>query len=282
MKESKLNFGKAVLQFFLGLLVFSEVFFRLVSDYDPPSVLITNWLNDENRISIDSIRPNSLRKFKLNSSGTGFFITKSGYILTNQHVINTCEKVVVRLGSKLANGVVLKVSKSYDIAVIKVPTKSTSDRLIFPLSEPKLAEKIYVFGFPLSGLLSKSGNFSEGIVSAEVVNELQPTLFQITAPIQSGNSGSAILNGDGLLVGIATAKFDARALSDVTGEIVQNVNFALRAEYIKNFLKTTRIGALDPDKDKLFLDMLNFIRFNDVKSKLIYNSVQILCYSNEE
>src|SRR5438270_13024552 len=102
-----------------------------------------------------------------------------------------------------------------------------------------------VFGFPLAGSLSSGGNFTSGLVSAlrglkDAAGELQ-----ITAPVQQGNSGAPLMDSSGLVVGVVQAKFDALRSAIATGDIPQNVNFAISLQVLADFLAKNRVAFHD-------------------------------------
>jgi S1-C subfamily serine protease len=99
-----------------------------------------------------------------------------------------------------------------------------------------------VFGFPLTGILSTSGNLTAGTVSATSGLRDNPRNIQITAPIQPGNSGGPLLDQFGNVIGVVVAKLDASKAASVIGDIPQNVNFAIKGSEIVAFMKKNNIG----------------------------------------
>jgi hypothetical protein len=95
---------------------------------------------------------------------------------------------------------------------------------------------VYVFGFPLSGLLSSSGNFTSGSISAVAGLGDDSRMFQMTAPVQPGNSGGPLLDGHGNVVGVVVSKLNALAVTRATSDVPQNVNFAIKAAVVDAFL----------------------------------------------
>jgi surface antigen len=96
-------------------------------------------------------------------------------------------------------------------------------------------------GYPLSGLLASTANVSVGNVSALAGLADDSRYLQISAPVQPGNSGGPLIDSGGQLVGIVTAKLNAARVARVTGDIPQNVNFALKAEVARTFLDSIGI-----------------------------------------
>jgi len=103
----------------------------------------------------------------------------------------------------------------------------------------RLGEAVEAFGYPLTDVLSKSGNFTLGNVSALVGIGEDSRYLQISAPVQPGNSGGPLLDQNGNLVGVVSAKLNALKLMLATnGDIPQNVNFAIKSSIATNFLDT--------------------------------------------
>jgi hypothetical protein len=101
----------------------------------------------------------------------------------------------------------------------------------------RLGESVVAFGFPLAGSLSLEGNVTTGNVSALAGLRDDPAYVQVTAPVQPGNSGGPLLDDAGNVIGVITAKLDAISIAKRTGDIPQNVNFAVKANVLESFLQ---------------------------------------------
>jgi S1-C subfamily serine protease len=117
-------------------------------------------------------------------------------------------------------------------------------------------EDIVVYGFPLSGVLASGGNIAVGNITALAGLGNDSRFLQISAPIQPGNSGGPLLDRNGTVVGIVVAKLNALEIASATGDIPQNVNFAIKASVAAAFLdaqgvahaESVAVGALStPD-----------------------------------
>ena len=106
----------------------------------------------------------------------------------------------------------------------------------------KPAESVLVFGYPLAGALSSSGNTTLGNVTALVGLGDDSRYIQISASVQPGNSGGPVLDEAGRLIGVIEGKLDALKVARITGDIPQNVNFAIRASTVANFLEANRVA----------------------------------------
>ena len=97
------------------------------------------------------------------------------------------------------------------------------------------------FGYPLSQVLATSGNFTAGIVTALAGIGDDSRFYQISAPVQPGNSGGPLLDENGNLIGVVSSKLDFLAEIKNAGDIPQNVNFAIKASVVANFLQDNAI-----------------------------------------
>jgi Trypsin-like peptidase domain len=174
-------------------------------------------------------------------TGTGFAVSRSTHIVTNAHVVAHCEALRVHFGSQVAYASVLALDEGDDLAVLQ--TQLVLPKIIAVRGSPalRLGESVVAFGFPLTGSLSMEGNLTTGNVSALAGLGDDAKYLQITAPVQPGNSGGPLLDESGNLIGVITAKLDAMAIAKRTGDIPQNVNFAIKTEVLEAFLKSAGV-----------------------------------------
>jgi serine protease Do len=102
--------------------------------------------------------------------------------------------------------------------------------------QPKLGEAVAVYGFPFGQILATEGNFTLGNVTSVAGLGGDSRHFQISAPIQPGNSGGPVMDGSGRVTGVAISSLDAVKMVNITGHVPQNVNFAISASIAINFL----------------------------------------------
>jgi S1-C subfamily serine protease len=107
-----------------------------------------------------------------------------------------------------------------------------------------LGDSVVAFGYPLEDILSSAGNVSVGILSATSGFRDNPGLVQISAPVQPGNSGGALLDSSGHVIGVIVSKLDALVMARETGDVPQNVNFAIHWSQVRAFLDTQGIKYL--------------------------------------
>jgi S1-C subfamily serine protease len=154
-------------------------------------------------------------------TGTGFFISNDGKLVTNRHVVEGAAKIVAKTeqGSFFVCKGVLAEPKDADIAILKFEANNVPFLTLATDSHLSPGQKIVVIGNPL-GL---EGSVSEGIISAI---RTDPGLVQITAPVSPGSSGSPVMTEDGKVMGVATLQ----------SERGQNLNFAIPVQIVNTSL----------------------------------------------
>ncbi len=191
-------------------------------------------------------RPKETRKEKGFSTGTGFFVTANGHIITNYHVIDGSDQlfVITKNGTKM-RARYLKGDPSNDVAILKVDYASKplpvlkENRLSvgddvftlgYPLIERQGQEQKVTFGHinALSGFTSKDRNDINGDIR----------FIQIDVPVQPGNSGGPLLNDSGQVSGVVTATLDELSTMKDHGHLPQNVNYAVKSDYLVPLIRT--------------------------------------------
>jgi S1-C subfamily serine protease len=177
------------------------------------------------------------------SSGSGFFVTSSGHLLTNAHVVKACRTISARLpDGRILDTRLIATSESDDLAVLKTEEKIETIARFRVTPSIRAGEAIVVFGFPLSGLLASTGNATIGNVTALAGMRDDSRQMQISAPVQPGNSGGPVIDMSGNLAGIVVSKLNAMKMVQVTQDVPQNINFAIKGSVAINFLESRGIG----------------------------------------
>jgi len=175
-------------------------------------------------------------------SGSGFFVSKKGHIVSNAHVVGICEEVIAHEKGKKIYLDILATDEVNDLGLVKGKFKNRK-YLRIKSKGAELGEDIVAFGFPLSQTLSDSVKLTKGIVSALSGPGNNTSQIQMDAAIQPGNSGGPVLNMSGEVVGVASAGLN-KLYSLIQEEYIpENVNFAVAAPSIATFLKANKIDA---------------------------------------
>lgn len=184
-----------------------------------------------------SVGPQELRVV---SSGTGFFVNEE-IALTNEHVVNLCDDLTLSRGQENLRAEVLSTDPQNDLAVLRAERTSIGYAVVAQQSTSQ-GGRVFVYGYPLSGVLSTEPKISEGIINSTsgLANDIR--FLQFSAPIQPGNSGAPLIGDDGHVVGIVTSTLNSRWAEEYSGTVPQNVNFA-----IKSFVITALLDSIDAE-----------------------------------
>lgn len=181
------------------------------------------------------------------STGTGFFVTTEGHILTNEHVVNGCSKLQVqRPGGLRYDARLLAKDAQNDLGLLLVT--GMKPPAVAPLrSDIKLGESVSVFGFPLTDILASTGNFTVGHVTALAGMRDDTNQVQISAQVHPGNSGGPVLDRNANVIAVVVAILDPVKLVQARNIVPQNVNFAIKASTAAIFLDA---NGVKPSADR--------------------------------
>jgi len=182
------------------------------------------------------------------SSGSGFVVA-TDRVLTNQHVVNGCDKIFVRTadGRMLPAVPPARVDANLDLSLLIVPGNPGPALPFRAQPEVRRGEGVIAYGFPLPGLLSSDPKLTRGEVNGMNGLGNNPGQYQISAPVQPGNSGGPLLDLHGNIVGVVVSKLNASAVSQRTGDIAQNINFAVKGTAAAEFLRRAGLTPATAD-----------------------------------
>jgi hypothetical protein len=176
------------------------------------------------------------------SSGTGFFITNNGVIITCAHVIEGANRVTVRINNQEYPAEILRIDNNTDLAILRINYNNPFHFRIADFNTLELGDRLSVLGFPLPDYLTSDIRFTEGSLSARSGLKSVEAYFQHSAPTQPGNSGGPILNSRFEVVGVAAAIINDSIIRSETGIIPQNINFGIKSSYLISILQNIRPG----------------------------------------
>jgi TPR repeat protein len=171
------------------------------------------------------------------ATGTGFLITRDGYLVTNEHVTGDATRFRVVTAQGVKSAKLVKVDKGNDLAVLKI--EGTWKALaVAPSRSVKLGQTVGTVGFPNVGLQGFAPKTARGEIASLSGAMDSPQSFQISVPIQPGNSGGPLFDLRGNVVGVVVAKLSARAALASSGSLPENVNYAVKSGYLLSFLES--------------------------------------------
>ncbi len=178
---------------------------------------------------------------KSGSTGSGFYINFKGHVITNSHVVDDCKKINTLHGGQRTNTTVVINDPRNDLALLKTDKQPKTIAYFRSGRGVRAGEDILAFGYPFQDVLSDELKITKGMVNALSGFNNDSRFMQISAPVQPGNSGGPLLDQAGNVVGVVTAKMDAVKMAKYTGDIPQNVNFALKASLVRDMLEVKDI-----------------------------------------
>jgi S1-C subfamily serine protease len=170
------------------------------------------------------------------ASGSGFFITRDGYFLTSAHVIADADHLVIKTRGATLPATVVKADYANDVALLRI-SGHFEPLAIIPSSTVKLGGAVLTIGFPNPQMQGYEPKLTDGKISSLAGAQDDVRFFQISAPVQPGNSGGPLVDARGNAVGVVTARLSDRAAMQASGAIPQNVNYALKSSYVLSFLE---------------------------------------------
>lgn len=188
-------------------------------------------------------------------SGTAFFISDKGHMITNHHVVNYCNITKVSYFGETGTAKILAYDRVNDLALLETDI-IPKDKFDISNRDPKLLDDIYVAGYPFGKAVSSSVKVTKGVVSALAGSQDNYALVQIDAAIQPGNSGGPIVNTSGDVVGVAVAKLDFKDAMESYGVIPENTNFGIKSSILKNFTSANSIKNSEEEPKEISTEVL--------------------------
>jgi S1-C subfamily serine protease len=171
---------------------------------------------------------------ELSSSGTGWALSSNGFIVTNHHVIEGGKSIKIR-GinndfSKSYNAIVINEDKNNDLAILKVDDPKFTNLGTIPYTifskTIDVGSSIFVLGYPLRATMGDEVKLTNGIISSRTGFQGDITSYQVSAPVQAGNSGGPMFDSNGNVIGIINAKHLG----------AENASYAIKVSYLLNLV----------------------------------------------
>lgn len=177
-------------------------------------------------------------------SGSGFFITPN-VVVTCNHIIKGANKVEIVYNNEFRlSAVVIGHDNASDLALLRV---SGLESMVRPLAladsnSIRQGSRVYAIGFPLPVIMGLQPKINEGLINGTTGLQGDLRMYQISAPVQPGNSGGPLLNEQAEVVGVVSASLDAVKMME-QGIMPQNVNFAVKSNNISNLTNHCRLDV---------------------------------------
>lgn len=180
----------------------------------------------------------SLSEADLKSTGSGFIVS-GNVVATNYHVVSDAEKIKVQLNINGTfeeyNARVLCTDKTNDLALITIKDEKYKPINIIPYkivsNSVDVGTSVFTMGYPLSQVLGTEVKITDGLISSKTGYEGDAVTYQISAPIQPGNSGGALFDKKGNLIGITNAGIPS----------AENIGYAIKSSYLINLIDSAPI-----------------------------------------
>lgn len=170
----------------------------------------------------------------LKASGSGFFITADGYLITNNHVVKGARKIKVKNSAGAFAAEVVRVDEINDLALVKVAGQFHP--LCISTNDAQLGDSVFTIGFPAIDLQGTEPKYTDGKISSLSGLRDDPTEFQISVQVQPGNSGGPLVDSGGNVKGVIVARMNDLAALRIMGSLPQNVNYAVKGTVLRDFL----------------------------------------------
>jgi S1-C subfamily serine protease len=179
-------------------------------------------------------------------SGTGFALANNGTIVTNYHVVQNAKSIKVKgINGDFArslNASIVQVDISNDLAIIKIDDYDFKTLGTIPYkiktATSDVGEDVFVLGYPLTATMGDEIKLTTGVLSSKSGYQGNATQYQISAPIQPGNSGGPLFDKSGYVIGIINAKHSN----------ADNVGYAIKSLYLQSLIESTneKISTTNP------------------------------------
>lgn len=183
------------------------------------------------------------------ASGSGIIITTNGIIVTNHHVIEGASVIDIQLTRngevKTYRSKVLVDDKTNDLALLKIEDASFQSFSSIPYalttSICDVGTGVFAMGYPMSNYLGEEVKITDGLISSKTGYQGDIVTYQISVPIQHGNSGGPLFDKQGNLVGITNAGIPE----------ADNVGYAIKTSYLRNLIDVSPIPINIPTNNKI-------------------------------
>lgn len=190
---------------------------------------------NEESISVGKSTENKVDKFEMTGSGSGFAISTNGLIATSYHVVKDANRIQIRGVNgnfeTVLKAKVIAYDKNNDLAILKIDDTKfiKTEPIPYTLTDKivDVGEDIFVLGYPLRAIMGDEIKLTNGLVSSKSGFQGDVTSYQISATVQSGNSGCPLFDRNGNIIGIVNSRL-----------FVENAAYAIKTPYLRTLVST--------------------------------------------
>lgn len=211
-----------------------------------PESAVASTKTDPGKAAAANAKPESVT-----FTGTGWIT--HGLVATNYHVIEGKHRIRVRFADgRESTAFVGETDEINDVALLRVGGQLPPGLPLAAVEAPIGAE-VFTLGYPHTEIMGSNAKLTTGIVNSTTGMQDDPRTYQISVPVQSGNSGGPLLNRNGEVVGLVTAKLSAAQVYNWTGDLPQNVNYAVKVSFLQALLRRSSgtVEDMDAGEDSL-------------------------------
>lgn len=207
------------------------------------------------------------KKDNSKASGSGFFITTNGVIATNAHVVEGAGNIEVTVSNEVGSFTyktkVLLMDSKNDVALLQIDDQKFKGLTSVPygiVENSDVGSKVFTIGYPLNDVMGTNYKVTDGIISSKSGIADDVRYYQISVPLQPGNSGGPLFNKDGNIIGITSARLNSKAV----GTQVENVNYAVKSSYLLNLYNmlpnSTKISGMSQVASKELQEQVKVLK----------------------
>ena len=165
-------------------------------------------------------------------TGSGVFVSKSGLVVTAAHVVAESQRIQIITGGIKAAAKVVAVNEKNDVAILQAEGGPYAASPLDISGDAQLGARVFTVGFPHVDIQGTSPKMTRGEISSNSGMKDDPTCWQVSVPVQMGNSGGGLFDDAGNVIGVIVGKVDAVTSAMRAGDSFQNVNYAVKGEYL--------------------------------------------------
>lgn len=222
-------------------------------EYVLENIIVKEFMTDE---ELEKKAPRNITESanEWKGNGSGFFINEKGYIATNFHVVKDANAIQVEYFQKgiknIFSAKVIVTDKQNDLAIIQINDpifrSLPSIPYVFSSTIKDVGSEVFALGYPFARIMGDEIKFTDGKISSKTGVEGDITVYQISVPIQPGNSGGPLFDIKGNLVGITSSGLNKEYYK------AENVNYAIKTTYLKNLVDVMPENIALPNNTEIY------------------------------